>query len=317
LAAWKGLIYEGKDPNTFLISATRDGAHCYTADGLCLTWSAAALEPAAASWKGGVVSANHQKEKARFGEIIASEWAEPEVRMTLKVDDYMAGWIARNKEFIGVSIEANVTYNDDLEITAATGTGVTIIFPPERPACSIEEGCRVLASGNPIPNSGSRESNGVNNMPEVTASEHQKVLDEKVAVEAKLAAKEAEVAASAKRIADLESKVKEQADIIASYIEKEKVEIMASLNAAMGEEAAKAFADKPICQLRDIAAVAAAIAKKAPEAPEGSGATAMPRSESAAAAVAEAAYPVKAAEAEAARLEKIYKEQFEPALSKE
>jgi hypothetical protein len=281
-AAWKGELLEGSDPNTFVIAATKVGAKCFTSTGLCLKWTAPALEDAAGTWVEGPVSANHKKSK-KFGKITASEYAKPEVHMTVTVDDYMAGWISRNKKEIGVSIEANVTYDENLEIVSATGTGVTFVFPPESGACSLEEGCMVLATegGDSTHTDGVVDANseGEIDMTEVSATE-KKALDRVAEVEATLATKEAEVSAAKKRIGELEAEVAEKATVIATYVETEKAEIMATLKECLGDEVAAKYADKPICQLRDIAtAVSAFKAKAETEEPEGSGAKHMDRQE--------------------------------------
>jgi len=310
LASWKGQIFERDDPNTFRIVATKDGAHCFTANGLCLTFSAASLEPAAPSWVGGTVSINHDLKKGTFGEIVDSVWSKDSIVQTIKVNDFLAGWIARNKDHIGVSVEATVRFNGELVTTHVVGTGVTIVFPPEKPACPIEEGCGILGT-DPSPvtltESDSTQILGEPNMTEVSANEKE-ALDKLAKVEATLTEKEATLATATKRIGDLEAKVKEQADIIATYVEKEKADIMATLKEAMGEEAAAKFADKPICTLRDIAVAATAfVAKIKNEEPQGSGATLMDRSESTVSTDRSTEDPLAV---QAAQLEKEYAEMY-------
>jgi len=281
LASWSANINETDRKGRFRIVATKVGAKCYTADGRCLIWTAKALKEAAPTWVGGNVTANHQK-GINYGSIVASEFDGVNVIQEIEVNDRMSGWISRNKDDIGVSIEGSVFPDDNQDIQSGRGTDVTIVFPPQKPVCSIEEGCKVLASeADPVTITGSSESNGESSMTEVTASEHQKALDEVASLKAKLDTKEVEVAASVKDVADLRAKVDEQAKVIASYVEKEKTEVMASLSEAIGAEAAGKFADKPICVLRDMMAVAAAFKAKnaAEEGPEGSGAVAMPRGE--------------------------------------
>ncbi len=300
LASWSANIDETDRKGRFRIVATKVGAKCYTADGRCLTWTAKALKEAAPTWVGGKVSANHKK-GTYYGSIVASEFDGTNVVQEIEVNDVMAGWISRNKEEIGVSIEGSVFPDDNLDIQSGTGTGVTIIFPPEKPACPIEEGCKVLAAqADPITITGSSESNGESNMTDITASEHQKALDEVASLKAKLDAKEVEVAAAVKDRDDFRAKVDEQAKVIASYVEKEKAEVMASLTEAIGAEAAAKFADKPICVLRDMMAVAAAFKAKsaATETVEGSGATAMPREQGVNASAQKSPMEIEAEEAE-------------------
>jgi regulator of replication initiation timing len=69
----------------------------------------------------------------------------------VRVSDDLDGWIYRNPAHIGVSIEATDTTFSGDNIVKATGTGVTFVFPPFKPACSIEEGCGVAGANTEEP----------------------------------------------------------------------------------------------------------------------------------------------------------------------
>lgn len=126
------------------IIATKVGSRAYTKDGRALVWTKKAIVSTAPSWKMKPVSANH--EKKNYGLIIDAWEESDEVRMTLKVNEYMTEWLLRASDLIGTSIEAvDVKSNEDFEIIGATGSGVTFVFPPHEPACSIQEGCKVIA----------------------------------------------------------------------------------------------------------------------------------------------------------------------------
>jgi len=136
---------ETEDNNIFEIVATKDLAIAFSTDGYILTWMPETLSGMAESWSGGRVTANHEKKKP-YGKILASWYNQPSVHHLVWVNDEMAGWIRRNPEHIGVSIEADEITHKDGKIMSAKGTGVTFVFPPHTPGCSREEGCKVLGS---------------------------------------------------------------------------------------------------------------------------------------------------------------------------
>jgi len=134
------------DDNLFEIVATRVGAKAFTNDGYIVTWRDDTLNKMAVSWTGGAVTANHSPTK-QYGSILASWYESPEVHQLLWVNDEMKGWITRNREFgLGVSIEANEIEHKDGEIMGAHGTATTIVFPPHDPACSPNEGCKIMGT---------------------------------------------------------------------------------------------------------------------------------------------------------------------------
>jgi len=128
------------------IIAAREGSLAYTADGYAMTWTANALRNAQSTWIGTPVSINHQDEHVH-GKIKHSWFDENDLGLhqIIELDSYLKGWVLRNLSEIGVSIEAFLEEFDDFfNILGAIGKGVTIVLPPHTPACSQEEGCKIL-----------------------------------------------------------------------------------------------------------------------------------------------------------------------------
>jgi cation transport regulator ChaB len=127
------------------ITATKVGAGAFTAGGQAVSWTERALKKAAPTWVMGNVSVNHNGKF--YGRIIASWLENGLLKMVVKVNDQLKGWLKKFGKDIGVSIEAiSVKLNKKFEVVDARGTGVTFVFPPEIPACTIEEGCGIVAT---------------------------------------------------------------------------------------------------------------------------------------------------------------------------
>lgn len=127
------------------IVATKVGAGAFTGNGQAVSWTEKALKKAAPTWLMGNVSVNHNGKY--YGRIIASFFENGLVRMTVKVNEQLKGWLKKFGKDVGVSIEAtSVKLNKKFDITDAKGTGVTFVFPPETPACDIKEGCGIVAT---------------------------------------------------------------------------------------------------------------------------------------------------------------------------
>ena len=129
------------------ITATKVGAGAFTGNGQAVTWTERALKKAAPTWVLGNVSINHDGNN--YGRIISSFFENGVVRMVVKVNDQLKVWLKKFGRAVGVSIEAiSVKLNKKFDITDAKGTGVTFVFPPETPACKVEEGCGIVATKN-------------------------------------------------------------------------------------------------------------------------------------------------------------------------
>lgn len=127
------------------IVATKAGATAFTATGQAVTWTKKAIKGAAPTWKMQPASVNHNGKT--YGRILESFHDSDNVRMLIKVNATMKDWLKKFGKFVGVSIEAtDVKINKRFEITSARGTGVTFVFPPESPACAIEEGCGIVGT---------------------------------------------------------------------------------------------------------------------------------------------------------------------------
>lgn len=133
------------DFNIVEIIATKVGAKAFTASGTVVIWSERGLVAAEKTWVGKPVTANHDGKKA-YGIIISSFLDGNDLRMVLKVDDFIKDWIKAAGSLMGVSIEGVGVKIKDFEIISAIGSGVTFVFPPEEPGCSIEEGCGIVAT---------------------------------------------------------------------------------------------------------------------------------------------------------------------------
>lgn len=124
------------------IIATKAGSTAFTSTGQAVTWTSKAIKKTAPTWAMQPASINHNGKT--YGRILASFEDSETVRMLIKVNATLKDWLKKFGKSVGVSIEAtDVKINKKSEITSARGTGVTFVFPPETPACSIEEGCGI------------------------------------------------------------------------------------------------------------------------------------------------------------------------------
>jgi hypothetical protein len=263
-------LIETEDKNIFEIIATKDMAVAFSTDGYILTWMPETLSAMAESWSGGRVTANHEKKKP-YGKILASWYNKPNVHHLVWVNDEMAGWIHRNPQHIGVSIEADEIVHKDGKIVSAHGSGVTFVFPPHEPGCSREEGCKVLGSAVDVENKDTAPEKGMAVVEETTPTVEvgatkgetdmvEPKVEAPVEVEAAKpdpAKTAAELEAAKKTIAELEeykskviAKEKEASlSVIASYIDVTpfKEEHLCTLKAvASALEAYKKAIDTPV-----------------------------------------------------------------------
>ena len=230
----------------YQFTVTKVGALAYTSDGLGVTWTKPLLERMVHTWTGGVVSINHNHDS--YGKIIHSWFEGEEVQHLLSVTPEMGGWIDRNPEHIGVSIEAGKIVVDEktMELTEATGTNVTLVFPPEKAACPPEGGCKL--KGTVDEKSTLDEKLGVkgeNPMSEdndnVQAIEHEKVVAELEATKKELS----ELQAFRKKAEDVEKD--NCLKVIATFID------------------AVPYKESPICTLRVVSSALAEYKKKIEE----------------------------------------------------
>lgn len=143
------MAFEKKEPGVFTIKAAKVGSASYGWDGTKFTFSQEGLENYAHTWAGGIITLNHMYIDHEESAILSSEFNKDDdmVYMDIKVANEETAARIENKEPTGVSIESNVTIsNADHEIEVFTGTGVSIVFYPEQPACPLEEGCEIILS---------------------------------------------------------------------------------------------------------------------------------------------------------------------------
>jgi len=144
--------FEEKEPGVFTIRAAKVGSASYNWIGEKLIFSEDSLVNYAHTWAGGIITLNHMYVDDENSMILSSEFkpSDKMVYMDIKVANEMTAERIRAKEPTGVSIEANIVGDtSDGEIIAFTGTGVSIVFYPDQPACTAEEGCGIISTTNP------------------------------------------------------------------------------------------------------------------------------------------------------------------------
>ena len=141
--------FDEKEAGVFTIKAAKVGSASYNWIGDKLTFSEESLKNYAHTWAGGIITLNHMYVDDDNSMILSSEFnpSDKLVYMDIKVANEMTAERIRAKEPTGVSIEANVVGDTpNNEIIAFTGTGVSIVFYPDQPACPTEEGCGIVST---------------------------------------------------------------------------------------------------------------------------------------------------------------------------
>lgn len=140
--------FSGVVPNTFTIRAMKTGtvATLYT-DGKYhsrVPYTKEMLESYADTWNGGKIRINH--EFPTDGGITDARFEDPYLLMTINDLDPEIGERLSTDDFSGFSQDSQVGLDADGNPTTIRGTGVSIMFNPVKPACKIEEGCKILSS---------------------------------------------------------------------------------------------------------------------------------------------------------------------------
>jgi len=241
------LVASRKGKNEWTIRATKDGASVNGREsGSPYHWTKEGLDAAMDGWNlAGIVTINHGFDA--FGKILKAS-RDPEdptfVSMHVKVDDYLDGWIDRNKEFIGVSIEASKPEFSNDRVTKAVGTGVTFIFPPRQPACSPDEGCKLMASKTDPPATDKQS---------VTAehSAGESMTNETIEAAMKeLAESKAKLEASDKALAELKAENEKLVAFKKDIVENERKALMAKLGELVEKEDLVAYENATPCELK-------------------------------------------------------------------
>lgn len=135
------------NPNVYRIAAAKAGSASYGPNGRKFHFTEESLIANAASWVGGTVTLNHNRVD-EGSKIIASEY-DPVTKLVYQDIEVVVEETSRRVragEPTGVSIEADVFDVDDEDnILTFGGTGVSVIFYPDMPACPLKDGCGVLS----------------------------------------------------------------------------------------------------------------------------------------------------------------------------
>lgn len=200
--------------NIHVIKATKVGAKARTGLGKTVEWTEKGLKFTAPTWVGGEITINH--EIPERGKILSSELLDDEVVQVIQVDDDLEAGMKANK--VTFSIEAKNPVIRDGKILAAIGTGTTAVFYPHKP---MFDGAELLAtdeSENPP------VSDGDNNEVENTMTEEMDNL------QATIAEKDTEIATLKATTEALEASVKELKEYKENIEEKEKTDLLATLD---------------------------------------------------------------------------------------
>lgn len=144
----KDIIASEQDSNIFTIKAAKVGSKAFNrATKKKVIFAKEALEKFTETWNDGIITLNHNK--LDNGHIIAAWFEDPFVMMTIQADNDETAERMRAGEATGVSIEARLLGTDEQDnITEFDGTGVSVIFYPDQPACPLDQGCGIVASDN-------------------------------------------------------------------------------------------------------------------------------------------------------------------------
>lgn len=246
-------LQAGKEPNEYIIRATKIGAYANSGKGFQARWTEKSLPATAPTWVNGVASANH--DGVNQGTITAS-WMDGEFcYMCTKVTDELRERIEANRDKVGVSIEAaDGVVDENFDIVSARGTGVTFVFPPYEPVCSPTEGCG-LAGATTAKESLTEDATS-------SIPDQGEQMSEDMVPKAELLTLQA---AKADVDAQLEALQKEKVELLAfkTKVEEErKSALIDKLKAHLGEDAQNYKDEKP-CTLEKMLLAAEAGAKAA------------------------------------------------------
>ncbi|MCD4703435.1 MAG: hypothetical protein K8R64_03955 [Methanosarcinaceae archaeon] len=138
-------IIEG---NSVTLSIVKTDTKAYTPTSDEYTLTKCALESSADTWEGGIITVNHTH--LEKGQISSAWFEDPFVYARLEGLSTEAVDAINSAAYRGVSQESQpVEVKSDKQITKLNGTGVTLVFFPETPACTMTNGCRVASSNFP------------------------------------------------------------------------------------------------------------------------------------------------------------------------
>lgn len=251
----EGAGFTAAGDNRFKFKATKVGAKAKNKDGVEKVWSAAMLSTMHPTWKDKTVSINHNG--ANYGKIVDTEYDGTFVYHTIDVQPWLAGWIRRNPNHIGVSIESTGKWNEAGEIIEAAGTGVTIVLPPYVPVCSLEEGCGYFAGATDksLSTAAKPADKG-----EKMSDKTEDMIAAEVALKAEIKALNDKLVAAASEKSAVDAELTELRAFKAKVEDKERGELLAALTGYLGE--VDAYKNEHICVLRKMVSSCEAAVKK-------------------------------------------------------
>lgn len=283
---------QGEDKNIYNILATREGATAVFTGGeragKLYKWSKDGIASLGGTGVGGRIAKNHKavfqdddEERDVFKIISPGVVDDDKVYITARVTDDIAEVIeearasGEDRELIyDVSVECDITKINDEELTLDGGTitGISFTMGNHRSKCSIADGCGVVASDlDKIPSNIIEDMDMTDNETDYKAK-YESLLAE---VETLRSERDAHVVAS-EEVATLQS---EKDSVVASFeeyraktapiVEAHRAGKLAELTAAIGEEAAKAYASEEvtICDIDKALSVVASMKAKLADEP--------------------------------------------------
>jgi hypothetical protein len=246
-------------PNQWRIRATKVGATAEDASGKVYKWTEQGIQAAVPGWNSdGIVTINHGPQK--WGKITVAEYVAPAAYMNVEVDAMLDGWIERNKDHIGVSIEAADAQTQEDNILASRGTGITFVFPPYRPHCSVDQGCGIVSAFISLVEATEKESvmedHSIDG--EEMTDQNDAAKTEMDALKATISVKDKDIEALKAEKVALEASVKDLSAFKEQRLEEDRKAVLATLASKMD---VKGFENEPICVLKKMLAAAESAAK--------------------------------------------------------
>lgn len=120
------------------------GTKAYSADGREFTLTKCALESGAESWKDGIATVNHKRKVD--GKISSSWFEDPYVYATFEGLSQETVDVINSAAYRGVSQESQPIELEGSNVMKLVGTGSTFVIFPDKPSCSMSEGCGIISS---------------------------------------------------------------------------------------------------------------------------------------------------------------------------
>lgn len=258
------------EPKIHKIRATKVGANAFTSNGIMATWSKEGIESLLGTGENGRAVTNHSGNVV--GHIVDGvEVIDDAVYMNVEIDsDSFEPWVKDNVDKMGVSIEVdNIKLNDDNEIVNGEVTGISFTMPGNSSLCTIEDGCKVIASVDDTLRTNITEGSIDDN----TAVEDDNMTDDVVSKADFDALQEKYDSLVAENDAVKADYMSAKASL-EDFVAKEKAKGLTALASLIGDEAAKAYEDCTICEINRTCEAVEMYKAKVDDVEEGSGASA-------------------------------------------